>query len=103
MCETWTGLASTASPLAAARVLISFINPHGNVSSWPKRIPIFFFDIEGSFGFGTFRNRISTYTHGVKRSHAAWYSSGLSRTMELLWFGDRGRPVLIFPTSKGRF
>lgn len=30
-------------------------------------------------------------------------SSNLGRPMEFLWFGDRGRPVLMFPTSKGRF
>jgi len=33
----------------------------------------------------------------------AWFSPVLSRTMELLWFGERGRPVLVFPTSKGRY
>ena len=27
----------------------------------------------------------------------------LGRPMEFLWFGDRGRPVLMFPTSMGRF
>ena len=30
-------------------------------------------------------------------------SSALSRPMEYLWFGDRGRPLLFFPTSMGRF
>ncbi len=32
-----------------------------------------------------------------------WYSSSLNREMELLAFGTRGYPVLLFPTSMGRF
>ena len=37
------------------------------------------------------------------REFGAWYSSSLNRKMEFLWFGQAGRPVLIFPTSMGRF
>lgn len=32
-----------------------------------------------------------------------WYSSSLNREMELLSFGTRGYPVLLFPTSMGHF
>src|SRR5215472_5544055 len=32
-----------------------------------------------------------------------WYSSRLGRELELLVFGDRGAPVLVFPTSGARF
>ena len=39
----------------------------------------------------------------MKREYGSWKSAALSRPMEYLWFGDRGRPVLIFPTSMGRF
>jgi esterase/lipase superfamily enzyme len=37
------------------------------------------------------------------REYGAWYSTSLSRKMEFLWFGQTGKPVLIFPTSMGRF
>ncbi len=39
----------------------------------------------------------------MKREYGSWRSASLGRPMEYLWFGDRGRPVLIFPTSAGRF
>lgn len=39
----------------------------------------------------------------MKRDYGYWHSGSLGRTMEYLWFGDRGRPVLFFPTSAGRF
>src|ERR1035437_4735101 len=39
----------------------------------------------------------------MKREYGSWMSGALSRPMEYLWFGDRGRPVLFFPTSMGRF
>src|SRR5512132_1445232 len=39
----------------------------------------------------------------MKREYGSWKSAALSRPMEFLWFGDRGRPVLFFPTSMGRF
>ena len=32
-----------------------------------------------------------------------WQSPALSRDMELLVFGERGTPVIVFPTSRGRF
>ena len=32
-----------------------------------------------------------------------WYSTSLNREMEVLTFGTRGYPVLLFPTSMGRF
>lgn len=37
------------------------------------------------------------------REYVQWGSTSLERPMELLWFGQFGRPVLIFPTSRGRF
>lgn len=39
----------------------------------------------------------------MHRSYHAWHSPALGRTMELLVFGHGGAPVLIFPTSRGRF
>jgi esterase/lipase superfamily enzyme len=37
------------------------------------------------------------------REYHKWHSSRLGREMELLAFGDGGIPVLVFPTSGGRF
>jgi esterase/lipase superfamily enzyme len=37
------------------------------------------------------------------REYVKWWSPSLGREMELLWFGKFGRPVLLFPTSGGRF
>jgi esterase/lipase superfamily enzyme len=37
----------------------------------------------------------------MHREHHHWYSPSLGREMELLWYGNWGRPVLAFPTSLG--
>jgi esterase/lipase superfamily enzyme len=37
------------------------------------------------------------------REYGQWWSPSLGRTMEFLWFGKFGRPVMLFPTSMGRF
>jgi len=39
----------------------------------------------------------------MHRSHHRWFSPTLGRDMELLVFGHGGAPVLVFPTSQGRF
>lgn len=39
----------------------------------------------------------------MRREYHRWYSHHLSRDMELLVHGHAGAPVLVFPTSKGRF
>ena len=39
----------------------------------------------------------------MNRDYRKWWSPALDRDMELLVFGDRGTPVLVFPTSMGRF
>jgi esterase/lipase superfamily enzyme len=39
----------------------------------------------------------------MNREYIAWDSPALSRRMELLYFGHAGRPMIWFPTSKGRF
>jgi esterase/lipase superfamily enzyme len=39
----------------------------------------------------------------MNREYHKWYSSRLERDMELLVFGHAGVPVLVFPTSGGRF
>jgi esterase/lipase superfamily enzyme len=39
----------------------------------------------------------------VNRDYHRWYSRDLGRDMELLVFGHAGLPVLVFPTSYGRF
>jgi esterase/lipase superfamily enzyme len=39
----------------------------------------------------------------VQREHHAWDSPTLGRSMELLWFGHAGRPMVWFPTSQGSY
>jgi len=39
----------------------------------------------------------------LKREYHKWYSHRLGRDMELLIFGHSGVPILVFPTSGGRF
>lgn len=39
----------------------------------------------------------------MRRDYRKWYSPSLGREMELLVFGDQGLPVVVFPTSCGRF
>jgi esterase/lipase superfamily enzyme len=39
----------------------------------------------------------------MNREYHHWQSPALGRTMELLVFGHGGAPVLVFPTSMGRF
>jgi esterase/lipase superfamily enzyme len=39
----------------------------------------------------------------VKRDYRRWHSPALERDMEMLVFGDRGSPVIVYPTSMGRF
>jgi esterase/lipase superfamily enzyme len=37
------------------------------------------------------------------RDYVKWFSPSLGREMEFLWFGKFGRPVILFPTSAGRY
>jgi esterase/lipase superfamily enzyme len=39
----------------------------------------------------------------MHRAYHRWESPALNRSMELLVFGHAGAPVLVFPTSQGRF
>ncbi|HEX4039663.1 MAG TPA: alpha/beta hydrolase-fold protein [Acidobacteriaceae bacterium] len=39
----------------------------------------------------------------MNREYHKWHSARLGRTMELLVFGHAGLPVLVFPSSQGRF
>ncbi len=39
----------------------------------------------------------------MNREYHTWHSPSLNRQMELLIFGHAGAPVLVFPTSQGRF
>jgi esterase/lipase superfamily enzyme len=39
----------------------------------------------------------------MHRSYHQWFSPILGRSMEMLVFGHHGAPVLVFPTSQGRF
>ena len=39
----------------------------------------------------------------MERTYRKWWSSALGRDMEILVFGSQGTPVLVFPTSMGRF
>lgn len=37
------------------------------------------------------------------REYVKWWSPSLGREMEFLWFGKFGRPLMLFPTSAGKF
>ena len=39
----------------------------------------------------------------MKEEHYKWYSPDLGMETEMLVFGERGTPVILFPTSMGRF
>ena len=39
----------------------------------------------------------------MNREYHKWFSPRLGREMELLVFGHSGMPVIVFPTSMGRF
>jgi len=39
----------------------------------------------------------------MRRDYSKWYSPSLHRDMELLAFGHAGFPIVVFPTSGGRF
>ena len=39
----------------------------------------------------------------MNREYHKWHSNDLGREMELLVFGHAGVPLLVFPTSMGRF
>ncbi|HYZ85402.1 MAG TPA: alpha/beta fold hydrolase [Bryobacteraceae bacterium] len=39
----------------------------------------------------------------MKRDYVKWYSPSLHRDMELLAYGHAGFPIVVFPTSYGRF
>ena len=39
----------------------------------------------------------------MREEYFKWYSPNLSMDMEMLVYGDRGYPVVIFPTTKGRY
>ena len=39
----------------------------------------------------------------MNREYHKWHSPALGRDMEILVFGHGGTPVLVFPTSMGRF
>jgi esterase/lipase superfamily enzyme len=39
----------------------------------------------------------------MRREYVKWYSPSLHRDMELLAYGEHGFPVVVFPTSGGRF
>src|ERR1700735_3276195 len=39
----------------------------------------------------------------MRRDYIKWYSPSLHRDMELLAFGERGFPIVVFPTSGGQF
>jgi esterase/lipase superfamily enzyme len=39
----------------------------------------------------------------VTEQYHRWYSPNLNHDMEMLVFGDRGYPVILFPTSQGRY
>jgi esterase/lipase superfamily enzyme len=55
-------------------------------------------------GFSNLRAHwIALEQQAMNREYHKWYSTRLGRDMELLVFGHAGLPVLVFPTSGGRF
>ena len=52
---------------------------------------------------GWFTINMSITITEVQRDYIKEYSHSLGRDMELLHFGHAGRPLLVFPTSMGRF
>jgi hypothetical protein len=58
-----------------------------------------------SGGFGTVQRpvQIDRGARSMVREYHKGYSSQLGREMELLIFGTAGLPVMVFPTSCGRF
>jgi esterase/lipase superfamily enzyme len=49
------------------------------------------------------RTTAARYDGTLRREYVRWYSPSLHRDMELLAYGDRGFPVVVFPTSGGNF
>src|SRR3984957_2016159 len=105
MYDSSTGAAVTsAAPISS----MARMTAHGKVSSIPNSRPIL---------LGMFHSRArgeATRFAGTRfdpmqqfapmqRSYEAWTSRHLGRPMEMLWFGTAGYPVLMFPTSMGRF
>src|SRR5690348_9385243 len=39
----------------------------------------------------------------MNREYHKWFSGRLGRDMEMLIFGHSGTPIIVFPTSQGRF
>ncbi|MEP6611591.1 MAG: alpha/beta fold hydrolase, partial [Mucilaginibacter sp.] len=39
----------------------------------------------------------------MREDFKRWYSHNLSRDLDMLVYGDRGYPVILFPTSMGRY
>ncbi|MCU1246756.1 MAG: putative esterase [Acidobacteria bacterium] len=39
----------------------------------------------------------------MDREYGKWWSPSLDKEMEFLWFGKFGRPVMLFPTSAGKY
>lgn len=37
------------------------------------------------------------------REYGQWWSPSLGKVMEFVWYGQFGRPVILFPTSAGRY
>ena len=50
-----------------------------------------------------FTTTMSTTTTEMQRDYIKEYSPSLGRDMEVLHFGHAGRPLIVFPTSMGRF
>jgi len=58
--------------------------------------------LDGEWSFGRIRGPVWS-VDDVHREYQKWYSGRLGREMELLIFGHAGLPVVVFPTSGGRF
>src|SRR5437660_9911487 len=51
----------------------------------------------------TITGTTTSTTTEMQRDYVREYSPSLGRDMELLHFGHAGRPLLVFPTSMGRY
>src|SRR5207253_2107022 len=83
------------------------MSAHGKVSSIPNISPIIFLRIRILRRADRIESPASQQRpYGgqcMYREHGQWWSPSLGKNMDFLWFGKFGRPVLLFPTSAGRF
>ncbi len=64
----------------------------------------FYFSLKGVPLRAVSKNVLSNRNSiALKEEYFKWYSPNLSKDIEMLVFGHQGYPVIIFPTTKGRY